>query len=192
MLKIEFRLLTRSAFEQLLHRRPVFRVNALQNEIDGSVGRRLVTEDPIRFSRPVDLSAGNLPAETAGVAEFLSFGEIGFSTLQLAIEFLERNNHVVEHIPEAGDLIPSGSGNPMTEITSRQCRGAFDQSAEWLSDAAGYGRAKQGGEQESHHGCRRQNPKNAPLNRLNIQDGLGAFLADLAINILYELGTPGL
>src|SRR3977135_3471371 len=125
MFKIELRLLTRSAFEQLLHRRPVFRVNALQNEIDGSVGRRLVAEDPIRFSRPIDLSAGNLPAETAGVAKFLSFGEIGFSTLQLAIEFLECNNHVVEDIPEAGDLIPSGSGNPMTEITSPHSPGAL-------------------------------------------------------------------
>src|SRR5258708_20583740 len=140
MLKIELRLRPRSAFEQLLHRRPVCRVNALQNEIDGSVGRRLVTEDPIRFSRPVDLSAGDMPAETAGVAEFLSFGEIGFSTLQLAIKFLERNNHVVEDIPEAGDLIPSGSGNPMAEITSPQFFGAFHQSADWLVNPAGFGR----------------------------------------------------
>src|SRR5260370_40788037 len=116
MFKIKLRLLPRSAFEQLLHRRPVFRVNALQNEIDGSVGRRLVTEDPIRFSRPVDLSAGDMPAETAGVAEFLSFGEIGFSTLQLAIKFLERNNHVVEDIPEAGGLIPFRTRDPLTEV----------------------------------------------------------------------------
>ena len=43
---------------------------------------RLVSEDPKGLSRPVDLSAGHVPAEAAGVAQPLRLGEIRLAPSQ--------------------------------------------------------------------------------------------------------------
>src|ERR1700676_2756045 len=122
-------------------------MSALQYLFNGGLRSQLAFKYPKSLLRPVNLSAGKIPAKTTRMAEFLSLLEVGLPALQLAVKLLEPCNHVVEDAPEASDFIFYRSGYPMTEITSRQGLGPFHQSAEWPRDTARDGQAEEGSKQ---------------------------------------------
>src|SRR6266446_6785373 len=71
-----------NAIDQLLYKRSIVRVSSLHYHFYRGFGGGFVSEDPEGFLGPVDLSAGNMPAEAACVAQFLSFGQIRFTSPQ--------------------------------------------------------------------------------------------------------------
>ena len=74
------------AFDELLNAFGIFRMNALRDELQCRLDRAVEPEDPERFLRPEDLSAGDVPAETAGVAEPLGFRQICIRMPQVRVE----------------------------------------------------------------------------------------------------------
>ena len=82
MFIIEFSPLARSAIDEFLERRSVFGVGSLFYQVNAGPDPRFVAEYPKGLARPVDVPAGNIPAETAGVAQPLRFGQISFTSPQ--------------------------------------------------------------------------------------------------------------
>src|SRR5712691_3255407 len=82
MLVIEFHLLAGNPIDQLLKGRSVFRVGSLDYHGNGSLLLRRVFKNSKGLARPVDFSARDIPAETAGVAQTLRFSQVSFASPQ--------------------------------------------------------------------------------------------------------------
>src|SRR5262249_59651072 len=64
-----------------------------------NLGCRLQLKYPIGFSRPIDFSARDVPPRSAGVAQSLSLGEIGFSSPQFLLSALPLVNVRKQVVP---------------------------------------------------------------------------------------------
>ena len=64
------------AVDGSLYTRAVVRVNTLNDRLDPDGRRLVVAKYPERFLRPDDFAAGDAPAEAAGAAQALGFGQI--------------------------------------------------------------------------------------------------------------------
>src|SRR5260370_551752 len=82
MLEFEIRGFAGNAIHSPLHVRSVFRMSSLYHQIDGNLGCRFAFKNSKGLLRPVNLAAGNIPAEAARVAQFLSFRQVGFTPPQ--------------------------------------------------------------------------------------------------------------
>ena len=65
-----------------LHVGPIIRMGARDDELWRRRGRRIASENSKCLRCPDDLAGGDLPAEAAGVAQFLGVSEIGLALLQ--------------------------------------------------------------------------------------------------------------
>src|SRR5271167_4229459 len=73
----------RCTFDGLLNARSVVGMSPLEHELHPRLINSVAFEDAKGFLRPVEVPARNIPAETAGVAQPLRFGQKGFGALQL-------------------------------------------------------------------------------------------------------------
>jgi hypothetical protein len=73
-------------FDCLLHTNSILRVDSLnqppQRWFDGAI--KLI--DSVRFFRPIEFFAENIPAEAAGVAKLLPLSQESFIALQICVE----------------------------------------------------------------------------------------------------------
>ena len=99
MLKIKICPCLRRAGDNLLHEFSVFGMNSLERQVQCRFNRPIVCEDSKRFGRPVDLTAGNIPAKTACVAQYLRFGQVNFTSPQLLFRSLAVVNVRKQVIP---------------------------------------------------------------------------------------------
>src|SRR5258706_14943429 len=63
-------------------------MNSFQDQLQSGLDRRIEPIDPEHFVREKHLSAWDVPGETAGVAQSLSFGQIGFASRELGLRLL--------------------------------------------------------------------------------------------------------
>src|SRR3984893_8267962 len=82
MLQIKILLIASSAIECLFNESSVVRMRLLNNSRQIRRIRPIGPVDPIGLLRPVDRSAGAIPAETARVAQGLRFGGVGLAPSQ--------------------------------------------------------------------------------------------------------------
>src|SRR5580698_9189330 len=82
MFKIEITAFGGCPFEHLPDVRAVFRMGALNGQFVRGLDRRLAIEDAEGFIGPIDLSARNVPAETAGAAEPLRLRQVSLTSAQ--------------------------------------------------------------------------------------------------------------
>src|SRR5215469_1106317 len=82
MFKVEFGLLASSEFQDFLDGRSVFWVSSLHNQFTRNLSCRIKFVYPKGLLGPIDLSARNVPACSARVAQFLRFRQIRFTPLQ--------------------------------------------------------------------------------------------------------------
>src|SRR5579863_10033938 len=68
-------------------------MHSLKCHFEGWMSRSIKLKDVVGPVRPVDLSARNIPAETAGLADPLALGQESFAALQIGIKagILQRN-----------------------------------------------------------------------------------------------------
>src|SRR6266853_2277975 len=83
MLKIQIRRSLGCAVECLLHELSVVGMNSLRYQLRCRLKRLIILKDLVGFFRPEDFSVRNVPAETAGVAQFLRFRQVSFTPPQL-------------------------------------------------------------------------------------------------------------
>src|ERR1700730_583744 len=79
MLQIKIPPLVSGAIECLLKEIFVFGMRLLNHSRDVRCSRRVNSKDPKGLHRPVDLSAGGIPAETARVAQCLRFSQVSLA-----------------------------------------------------------------------------------------------------------------
>src|SRR5437870_8297173 len=70
------------------------RVNTLNDRLDPDGRRLVVAKYPERFLRPDDFAAGDAPAEAAGAAQALGFGQIRLRSEEHTSE-LQSRGHLV-------------------------------------------------------------------------------------------------
>ena len=87
MFKIEICLFLCRTVDCLLNAGPVVWVSPLQDELWGRSIGSVAFKDAKGFLRPVEFPAGNIPTETARVAQPLRFSQIGFAALQFGGPF---------------------------------------------------------------------------------------------------------
>src|SRR5690349_8073168 len=85
MFKIEVDRFARSLVDHLLDEGDVVRMNPLKHHLQCRLQLPIVTQHIERFLGPDQLSGRNIPAEAAGLTEFLGLGQI---TLAAAQSFL--------------------------------------------------------------------------------------------------------
>src|SRR5262249_25976454 len=113
---------TRNPLHHLLQSCPILGMRPFQNRIDADFGSRLQFKDPKSLSRPVNLSAGTVPAEAACLAEFLGLSEVGLAGLEMPVHLLKPYGHVVEDAAEPRDFVVPGGWHSVTEINLGQSR----------------------------------------------------------------------
>src|SRR5713226_8666177 len=93
MLNIKICLFVGRVVESLLYAISVVRMNSLQCQPQRRLHRSIMLKDVEGFLRPVDFSARNVPAETAGVTYTLPFSQESLAAVQIRIEagVLQRN-----------------------------------------------------------------------------------------------------
>src|SRR5260370_5758201 len=93
MFHIEIRLFTGRVVESLPNAISIVGMNSLKCLVERWLGRSIVLKDGVGPVRPVDLSARNTPAETAGLADPLALSQESFAALQVGIKpgILQRN-----------------------------------------------------------------------------------------------------
>src|SRR6267143_6029577 len=87
MFKIEAPPLLRRAVDGLLNAGSVVWMSSLEYELHCRLIGSVAVKDAKGFRRPVEFSAGNIPTETARVAQPLRFSQIGFAALQFGGPF---------------------------------------------------------------------------------------------------------
>src|SRR6266436_59054 len=87
MFKIEILPFLCCAVDCLLNTSSVVRMSSLEYELHCWLIGSVAFEDAKSFLRPVEFPAGNIPTETARVAQPLRFSQIGFAALQLGGAF---------------------------------------------------------------------------------------------------------
>jgi hypothetical protein len=87
MSKIEIFPFLCCAVECLLNAGSVVRMSSLERELQCRLIGSVAFKDAKGFLRPVKFPAGNIPTETARVAQPLRFSQIGFAALQLGRPF---------------------------------------------------------------------------------------------------------
>src|SRR5438445_116255 len=73
---LEILAVARGLIDGLLHGSAIFRMGALDNELQGRLRPLVALEDTKGFLRPNEIASGDTPAEAAGSAQFLCLGEI--------------------------------------------------------------------------------------------------------------------
>src|SRR5580704_6011233 len=86
MFHIEIRLFLNRVFESLPKAVSVVGMNSLKCHFYLWLGRSIVSKEVVGPLRPVDLSARNIPAETARLADPLALHQASFTALQLGIK----------------------------------------------------------------------------------------------------------
>src|ERR1700738_4351731 len=87
MFRIEILPFLHCAVDSLLNPGSVVRMSSLKHELLRRFVGWIAVKDAKGFLRPVEFPAGNIPTETAGVAQPLRFRQIGFAALQLGGPF---------------------------------------------------------------------------------------------------------
>src|ERR1700720_5015244 len=87
MFKIEILPFLHCAVDSLLNPGSVVRMSSLKHELHRRFVGWIPVEDAKGFLRPVEFPAGDIPTETAGVAQPLRFRQIGFAALQFGGPF---------------------------------------------------------------------------------------------------------
>src|SRR3984893_7433953 len=87
MFKIEILPFLRCAVDCLLNEGYVVRMSSLEYELHCWLIGSVAFKDAKSFLRPVEFPTGNIPTETARVAQPLRFSQIGFAALQLGGAF---------------------------------------------------------------------------------------------------------
>src|SRR5258708_7017531 len=87
MFKIEILPFLRCAVESLLNAGSVVWMSSVDHELHCRLIGSVAFKDAKGFLRPVEFPAGNIPTETARVAQPLRFSQIGFAALQLGGPF---------------------------------------------------------------------------------------------------------
>ncbi len=87
MFKIAILPFLRCTVDCLLKRDSVVWMSSLEHELHCRLIGLVAAEDAKGFLRPVEFPAGNIPTETARVAQPLCFSQIGFAALQLGGPF---------------------------------------------------------------------------------------------------------
>src|SRR6266566_7004655 len=87
MFKIEILPFLRRTVDCLLNTSSVVWMSSLEHELHCRLIGLVAAEDTKGFLRPVEFPAGNIPTETARVAQPLRFSQIGFAALQLGGPF---------------------------------------------------------------------------------------------------------
>src|SRR3984893_15702034 len=82
MLKIEILSLLRCTIEYLSDQRSVRWVSSGKDQFQSRFSPSVRFKDAKAFLRPVNLPAGNIPAEAARVAQFLRLGQVNFTSAQ--------------------------------------------------------------------------------------------------------------
>src|SRR5580658_2311398 len=82
----------RCAIDNILELGAILGMYALRDGIDGQLDCGVMLENAIGFIRPDNLAAVRPPPKTAGVAEPLCFGQVGFAALQLLSQLLLLSN----------------------------------------------------------------------------------------------------
>ena len=72
----------------LLHGSTVVRMGTLNDHVDGDRRSLVVSKDPESLIRPNDFAGGDAPAEAAGAAQSLRFGQIGLAVSQVLLSSL--------------------------------------------------------------------------------------------------------
>src|SRR5713101_3816468 len=85
MLEVEVPPLFRCAFDGLPHQGRVFRMDPLEDALDGRPRVAVVAEDSKGLLRPEELAGGRPPAEAPRMAQPLPFGEIELAALLRAL-----------------------------------------------------------------------------------------------------------
>src|SRR5229473_4978121 len=88
MFEIKILPLLCSGIDCLSNELPVFRMHSFEYPFQGRLGCRFEFEYPKSLVGPIDFPAGNMPAETACVAQFLRFGQVSFTASQLPFRLL--------------------------------------------------------------------------------------------------------
>ena len=78
MLKIVVLFLLRSMLDGPSDGRNIIGVDAIEHHLDGGLARGVVPKNLVALVGPKNLAARHVPAEAAGVAQVLCFGEEGF------------------------------------------------------------------------------------------------------------------
>src|SRR5271156_6727342 len=93
MFHIEIRLFMDRVFVSPPNEISVVGMNSLKCHFYRWLSRSIVLKDAVGPVRPVDLSARNIPAETAGLADPLALSQESFAALQVGIKpgILQRN-----------------------------------------------------------------------------------------------------
>src|SRR6267378_3443759 len=91
MFKIEILPFLRCAVECLLNAGSVVWMSSVDHELHCRLIGSVAVKDTKGFLRPVEFSAGNIPTETARVAQPLRFSQIGFAALQFGAITRRRN-----------------------------------------------------------------------------------------------------
>src|SRR4051794_24298279 len=87
MFKIEILPFPRCAVDRLLNADSVVRMSSAEHELRCRLIGSVAFKDAKGFLRPVEFPAGNIPTETARVAQPLRFSQIGFVALQFGGPF---------------------------------------------------------------------------------------------------------
>src|SRR6202048_2655610 len=87
MFRIEILPFLHCAVDSLLNPGSVVRMSSLEDELHRRFVGSVAFKDAKSFLRPVEFPPGDIPTETAGVAQPLRFRQIGFAALQLGGPF---------------------------------------------------------------------------------------------------------
>src|ERR1700752_44229 len=82
MLKIPILRVLRCTLDEFLHENEVVGMDSLKHQLEGGLGRAVISEYPETFLGPDQLSGGNIPAETARAAQSLGFRQIPLAPTQ--------------------------------------------------------------------------------------------------------------
>src|SRR5260370_33824472 len=86
MCRIEIRLFIGRVVESLPNEISIVGMNSLKCQFERWLRRSIVLKDVVGPVRPVDLSARNIPAETARLADPLALSQESFAALQIGIK----------------------------------------------------------------------------------------------------------
>ena len=109
MSHIEIRLFLDRVVESLPNEISVVGMNSLKCHFQRWLNRSIVFKDVVGPVRPVDLSARNIPAETARLADPLPLSQESFAALQIGIKagILQRNGGLRSQQLQYGNAGPA-------------------------------------------------------------------------------------
>src|SRR5580704_19264197 len=82
MLEIKILSFLRGPGDHFPCKRPIFRVSSLHNQIQIRYRAQFTSKNSECLQRPVNVAAGNIPAETPGLAQSLGFGQVSLASLK--------------------------------------------------------------------------------------------------------------